>query len=309
MEMLTAAKSARALPRLAQATAVVATMYRPSARQIAADMRLFDKGSLRAIRPDTRDLCAATRGSSSTTKRFRRRLWVPSGLARVLRPSRDTLLRRAEADNIAHGRTGATRAQIRAAAEAVDASGFIEALQQRYDSLLAEHGSTLSQGQRQLLSFARAVLADLRILILDLGDQQHRRPHRAAHLDGARTAAERTYQQRLRAPPEHDPRGGSDPGDRRVVAIHGDVIADYRVWFDALTMRHVDQSEAFLVAYSQARGHPWTEEERELAWAAGLWVRVFNAKKATLRPGGETPSPSRLRLEAEVGVRLRQAGA
>src|SRR5438105_11367330 len=75
------------------------------------------------------------------------------------------------------------------------------------------------------------------------------------------------------------------------------------------TSANVEQSEAFLVAYAQACGHPWTEEELELAWAAGLWVRVFNAKKATLRPDGETPSPSRLRLEAEVGARLRQAGA
>ena len=53
------------------------------------------------------------------------------------------------------------------AAEAVDAHSFIQALPQGYDTRLAEHGSTLSQGQRQLLSFARAVLADPRILILD----------------------------------------------------------------------------------------------------------------------------------------------
>jgi ATP-binding cassette subfamily B protein/subfamily B ATP-binding cassette protein MsbA len=71
------------------------------------------------------------------------------------------------ADNIAYGRLDASRAEIQAAAEAVDAHGFIEALPQGYDTQLAEHGGTLSQGQRQLLSFARAVLADPRILILD----------------------------------------------------------------------------------------------------------------------------------------------
>jgi ATP-binding cassette subfamily B protein/subfamily B ATP-binding cassette protein MsbA len=71
------------------------------------------------------------------------------------------------ADNIAYGRPGASPAQIRGAAEAVDAHAFIEALPQGYDTRLAEHGSTLSQGQRQLLSFARAVLADPHILILD----------------------------------------------------------------------------------------------------------------------------------------------
>ena len=75
------------------------------------------------------------------------------------------------------------------------------------------------------------------------------------------------------------------------------------------TSARVEQSQAFLVEYAQGRGQPWTKEDLELAWAAGLWVRVFNAKKATLRPGGETPSPSRLRLEAEVGARLREAGA
>ena len=71
------------------------------------------------------------------------------------------------AENIAYGRLGATPAEIQAAAEAVDAHAFIEALPQGYATRLAEQGSTLSQGQRQLLSFARAVLADPRILILD----------------------------------------------------------------------------------------------------------------------------------------------
>ncbi|HEY2595351.1 MAG TPA: ABC transporter ATP-binding protein [Chloroflexota bacterium] len=71
------------------------------------------------------------------------------------------------ADNIAYGRPDASPAEIRAAAEAVDAHAFIEALPQGYDTRLSEQGSTLSQGQRQLLSFARAVLADPRILILD----------------------------------------------------------------------------------------------------------------------------------------------
>src|SRR5205085_398569 len=71
------------------------------------------------------------------------------------------------AENIAYGRPGASPAQIRAAAEAVDAHAFIEALPQGYDTRLAEQASTLSQGQRQLLSFARAVLADPGILILD----------------------------------------------------------------------------------------------------------------------------------------------
>ncbi|MDQ3237078.1 MAG: ATP-binding cassette domain-containing protein, partial [Actinomycetota bacterium] len=57
--------------------------------------------------------------------------------------------------------------EIEAAARAVDANGFIAELPDGYDTVLGEGGGSLSQGQRQLLSFARAVLTDPRILILD----------------------------------------------------------------------------------------------------------------------------------------------
>jgi len=96
---------------------------------------------------------------------------------------------------------------------------------------------------------------------------------------------------------------------QREATIAGAASAVFTATGAPNTSANIEQSEAFLNAYADARGQPWTSEERELSWAAGLWVRVFNAKKATLRPGGETPSPSRLRLEAEVGERLRRAGA
>ncbi|MEZ5550998.1 MAG: ABC transporter ATP-binding protein [Pseudomonadales bacterium] len=70
-------------------------------------------------------------------------------------------------DNIAVGNPDISRAQAIAAAEVVNANIFIEALPEGYDTQLVERGQNLSQGQRQLLAFARVLAADPEILILD----------------------------------------------------------------------------------------------------------------------------------------------
>ncbi|MGN1408665.1 MAG: ABC transporter ATP-binding protein [Eubacteriales bacterium] len=70
-------------------------------------------------------------------------------------------------NNIKYGRLDASDDEIVKAADMAEAREFIERLPEGYNTVLAEGGSNLSQGQRQLLSIARAVLADPKILILD----------------------------------------------------------------------------------------------------------------------------------------------
>jgi ATP-binding cassette subfamily B protein len=70
-------------------------------------------------------------------------------------------------ENIRYQRTDATRQQVVDAAKAVGAHDFIMRLPEGYDSILGQRGGNLSLGQRQLISFARALVADAKILVLD----------------------------------------------------------------------------------------------------------------------------------------------
>ncbi len=70
-------------------------------------------------------------------------------------------------ENIKYGNENASDEEVKNSAEMSNASYFIERLPQKYETYLSESGSNLSQGQRQLLTIARTILADPKILILD----------------------------------------------------------------------------------------------------------------------------------------------
>ncbi|MBE6922499.1 MAG: ABC transporter ATP-binding protein [Ruminococcaceae bacterium] len=70
-------------------------------------------------------------------------------------------------DNIAYGKPGATRAEVEAAARAAHIHSYISRLPQGYDTILSDNGSSISKGQKQMLTIARAMLLDAHMLILD----------------------------------------------------------------------------------------------------------------------------------------------
>ena len=70
-------------------------------------------------------------------------------------------------ENIVMGKPDATEEEIIAAAKAAHSYGFIKRMSNGFDTVIGEDGGSLSQGQKQLLTIARAILADNKILILD----------------------------------------------------------------------------------------------------------------------------------------------
>ena len=97
--------------------------------------------------------------------RERSQLWLHSSIGYVLQSPH--LFSGTVMENIRYGRLEASEQEVRRAAEAVSADTVVNKLEQGYDSPVGEGGDRLSTGEKQLISFARAVLADPRICVLD----------------------------------------------------------------------------------------------------------------------------------------------
>mgnify|MGYP000728942003 FL=1 len=97
--------------------------------------------------------------------RERSQLWLHSNIGYVLQTPH--LFSGTVFENLRYGRENATMGEIEAAVRAVSAEGIIERLPDGYQSDVGEGGNSLSTGEKQLLSFARALLADPRIFVLD----------------------------------------------------------------------------------------------------------------------------------------------
>ena len=97
--------------------------------------------------------------------RKRSQLWLHSSIGYVVQNPH--LFSGTVRENIRYGKLDATDAEIEAAAKSVSADTVVEKLEKGYDSEVGEGGDRLSTGEKQLVSFARAVIADPRIFVLD----------------------------------------------------------------------------------------------------------------------------------------------
>ena len=116
-------------------------------------------------------------------------------------------------ENIRYGRLDATDEEVLAAAKAAQVDHFVRTLPEGYDTVLNEEASNISQGQKQLLTIARTIISDPKILILDEATIQRGYPHGDRHPEGHGPSDGGPHQLYHRPPPVHHPRRGPHPCD------------------------------------------------------------------------------------------------
>jgi ATP-binding cassette, subfamily B, multidrug efflux pump len=160
-------------------------------------------------------------------------------------------------ENIRYATTSATRDQVIAAASAVGAHDFIMRLPQGYETPLEQRGGNLSLGQRQLISFARALVADSRILVLDEA-----------------TASVDSYTERL-----------IQAALARLLEEHTGLVIAHRL----ATVRHADR----IIVLQDGRVVE-TGSHGELMRARGLYARLYRLNYASFDdlPEALLPSPA-----------------
>ena len=116
-------------------------------------------------------------------------------------------------ENIRYNHPEASDETVYEAAKAVGLHDHIASLRDGYETMMEERGGNMSLGQRQLVSFARALVADPRIIVLDEATASVGHPDRTADPAGDRQDAARSDGHRHRSPALHHPQRGQDRGD------------------------------------------------------------------------------------------------
>ena len=118
-------------------------------------------------------------------------------------------------ENIRYGRPDASDEEVIAAAKAAHVDHFVRTLPEGYNMVLNEEATNISQGQKQLLTIARAILTDPKMLILDEATSSVDTRTEVLIQEAMDEPDEGPHQLHHRPPPVHHPQRRSDPGDER----------------------------------------------------------------------------------------------